>query len=473
MEGHPQPEGKRLLVLGAGAAQLGLLEAARAQGLYVIAVDRNPAAPGFRHADRRAIVSNEDEPAIGRLAEAERVDGIVAPGIDFPVAIAARVAARLGLRHPISPETALLATSKMRQRERFAASGVPAARYRACSSQAEAEEAAEAFGYPCVVKAPDRQGQKGLAVVPARDELAAAFAAALEAARASFVLVEELVEGREVTVNGFSAGGRFQPLTVTDRLVADPPAFGVALAHAWPTAEPAGAAVEVARAAAAALGIEDGPTYTQVLVGPGGARVGELAARLGGGHDAELCQAALGVDLNGLALAAALGEEIDPAAFEPTPQAGGACVRFIVAPAGQLRAVEGVEEAGASPGVRRVRIYRDAGSVLEPLRRGADRAGAVLAVGDSRDDALDRAARAIGLVRFVTADAEAQGGLGGTESMPPERAGGRAAVSSVAPIRARIDAGGWANVSAEGCSLPLASRPPARPCDERRSANHS
>src|SRR5581483_4862284 len=61
----------------------------------------------------------------------------------------------------------------------------------------------------------------------------------------------------------------------------------------------------VARAAAAALGIEDGPTYTQVLVGPGGARVGELAARLGGGHDAELCQAALGVDLNGLALAAA------------------------------------------------------------------------------------------------------------------------------------------------------------------------
>ncbi len=34
----------------------------------------------------------------------------------------------------------------------------------------------------------------------------------------------------------------------------------------------------------------------------------EMAARLGGGHDAELCELALGIDLNGLALDFALGE---------------------------------------------------------------------------------------------------------------------------------------------------------------------
>jgi len=47
---------ERLLVLGAGAAQLGLLEAARARGLFVIAADRDAGAPGFAYADRRAIV---------------------------------------------------------------------------------------------------------------------------------------------------------------------------------------------------------------------------------------------------------------------------------------------------------------------------------------------------------------------------------------------------------------------------------
>jgi len=62
----------------------------------VIAADRDPGAPGFRFADRRAIVSVEDEVGIERLADAERVDGVIAPGIDWPVAVAARVAAQLG-----------------------------------------------------------------------------------------------------------------------------------------------------------------------------------------------------------------------------------------------------------------------------------------------------------------------------------------------------------------------------------------
>ena len=86
----------RLLVLGAGPAQLGVLAAARAADLTVVAADRDPSAPGFRYADRRAIVSIEDEPAIERLARAEEVDGVIAPGTDHAVAIAARVAQRLG-----------------------------------------------------------------------------------------------------------------------------------------------------------------------------------------------------------------------------------------------------------------------------------------------------------------------------------------------------------------------------------------
>ncbi len=55
---------KRLLVLGAGPAQLGLLRAARRRGLFVIACDRDPNAIGFEFADRRALVSAEDEAAI-------------------------------------------------------------------------------------------------------------------------------------------------------------------------------------------------------------------------------------------------------------------------------------------------------------------------------------------------------------------------------------------------------------------------
>src|SRR5947209_7425771 len=140
----------RLLVLGAGPAQLGLLAAARKRGFYVIAVDRDPAAPGFRYADRRAIVSVEDEPAVERLAAAEQVDGIIAPGIDWPVAIAARVAERLALPHPLSPGSAALSTSKLRQRERFAERGIPQPKFVVCAGPQEAAAAAARVGFPCV-----------------------------------------------------------------------------------------------------------------------------------------------------------------------------------------------------------------------------------------------------------------------------------------------------------------------------------
>jgi biotin carboxylase len=391
-------ERKRLLVLGAGPAQLGLTRAARERGLYVIACDRDPTAVGFEFADRRAVVSVEDEAAISQLARAERVDGIIAPGIDWPVSVAARVAAHAGLPHPVSPETALLTVLKHRQRRRLAERGVPQPRWEAATA------ADGGLPLPAVVKPVDRQGQKGLAVVEDETGLGDAIAAAIGVSRNGLALVEELVPGPEVTVNAFSAGGVFHPLTVTDRLTAGGEAFGVALAHAWPSTNVVEEAVEAARLAADALGVTDGPTYTQIILGPAGPRVMELAARLGGGHDAELCRVALGIDLNGLALAAALGEV--PDILEPEP-AGGAVVRFLVPPEGVLQKVDGLEDALAVDGIVDARVYRSPGWQFGPLRRGNDRAGYVLARGESRDQALAAADRAAELIRFRTADAEA------------------------------------------------------------------
>jgi biotin carboxylase len=203
-------------------------------------------------------------------------------------------------------------------------------------------------------------------------------------------------------VNAAWIDGRPFVLTVTDRELAEPPAFGVALAHVWPSADATEAAVEAALAACRAVGIRNGPAYVQVRVGPDGPRVMEVAARLGGGHDAELCEAALGVRLNEVAIAFALGRPVSETDVSSCLARGhgGACVRFLVAPEGTLRATRGVEEAQAVEGVRWVRLYRRPGWRFGPLRRGADRAGAVLAVGADREQAVERAARAAEAVRF-------------------------------------------------------------------------
>jgi L-amino acid ligase C-terminal domain 2 len=79
---------------------------------------------------------------------------------------------------------------------------------------------------------------------------------------------------------------------------------------------------------------------------------------------------------------------------------GSAVVRFLVPPEGVLQEVEGVDEARAVEGVHDVRVYREPGHAFGPFLRGADRAGAVLATGDSREEALGRADKAARLIRF-------------------------------------------------------------------------
>jgi biotin carboxylase len=326
------------------------------------------------------------------------------------VALAARIASRLALPHPVTPEAAALAVSKLKQRERFADAGLRQPRSRVCRSFDEAAAAARELGFPVVLEVPDRAGERGVRLARNRDELVAAVADAVAESRGDYCLVEELVGGGIVTVNAFVVDGRLVPLTITDREQAPPPAFGVPLAHRWPAElEPAdlGGAVESAAAAVRALGIEDGPATTQILLDDDGPLLAKVSARVGGGHDAELCRVALRVDLNDLAVAAALGETVQRQELAAHAGVGGACVRFLVAPPGELREVRGVEDAYAVPGVRGIRIYRKAGHQFRALRRASDRAGAVIATGDTRDDALDAADDAASRIRFVVGRVEA------------------------------------------------------------------
>ena len=400
----------RLLVLGAGPAQLGVLAAARRRGLTVVAADRDPSAPGFRYADRRAIVSIEDEPAVDRLARAEEVDGLIAPGTDHAVGIAARIASRLGLPHPLEPEAAALSVSRLRQRERLAAAGFAQPRSIACRTADEATAAAAELGFPLVVETPDRSGERAVRLARTSEELASAIAGVLAEARGDYCLVEELPGLRVVTVNAFLLSGRFLPLTITDPMQAPPPAFGVPLAHLWPaelTETQADAVRATTAAAAAELGIEHGPVTAQLLLAPQGPLVAKVSARVGGGHDADLCRLALGVDESSLAVAAALGEPVHEHELAPTATAGGACVRFLVARPGALQDVVHVERAFTVAGVRAIHVYRKPGHVFGDLLRASDRAGAVLATGQTRGAAAAAAAEAASRIELVTGPVEA------------------------------------------------------------------
>ena len=306
-------------------------------------------------------MSSEDADGVLAVARERSADGLIAPGTDWPVRVAAEVAAKLGLPHPISPEVAELCTDKVAQRSALEAAGVPQPDW----------SLTEPPGYPCVVKVGDRQGQRAMTVLQSADGLPAARARAREASRERQVLSERFVPGPEVTVNGFAVDGRHHPVAVTDRVHFDD-APGVARRHVYPSTVDAHAAAEAATAAVKALGIESGPTYTQLIMGEDGPAVMEVAARLGGGHDSELVLQATGVDLAAAAVARGAGNPGRRRRSGSRTRNQACVVEFLQAPAGVLR------EAAGPPGVT---FYHAPGHRYGPLAIATDRAGYVIAGG--------------------------------------------------------------------------------------------
>jgi S-sulfo-L-cysteine synthase (3-phospho-L-serine-dependent) len=363
-------EAPTLVVLGGGPAQRHAIDAARALGVQTLVCDSDPGVGDIP-------VSSEDRDGV--RAAASGAAGLIAPGTDWPVRVAAAVAADLGLPHPVTPAVAVVATDKIAQREALDAAGVPQ----------PAWSTAEPPAYPCVVKAPDRQGQRAMSILADPSDLAAAAARAASESRSGRVLFEAFVPGPEVTVNGFTAEGRAVVAAVTDR-VHFREAPGVAQRHVYPPErDPSGAALTAVRAVEA-LGIGAGPWYVQVLLGPDGPRIVEVAARLGGGHDSELVKLTTGVDLARAAVLAALGRPVAAADVTPMPEGAGV-IEFLEAPPGTLRRAAGPPE---------VCFYDAPGHVYGPIRIATDRAGYVLAGGATREEALARAAAVAAAVHF-------------------------------------------------------------------------
>jgi biotin carboxylase len=365
-------DGLTLVVLGGAPAQRQAVDAAHRLGALTVICDSRPGVGDVA-------VSTEDTTAVLRVARERGADGLIAPGTDWPVRIAAYVAEDLRLPHPLDVATAVRCTNKIAQRETLDAAGVPQP---AWSLDAPPS-------YPCVVKAPDRQGQRAMSVVARRDDVDAAATVARRASRSGRVVFEALVPGPEVTVNGFTVDGRFVPVAVTAREHFDG-APGVAQRHVYPSGLDDRAAAEAAEAATRALGIRDGPSYTQLILSPDGPRIMEVAARLGGGHDSEICRLAAGVDLAAEAVRAALGVPVDAAGLQPRP-AGACVIEFLRAPEGELIAADGPAEAS---------FYHAPGHRYGPLRTATDRAGYVITQGATREEALDRARTAVQAVRF-------------------------------------------------------------------------
>jgi len=389
----------RVLVVGGSVLQVPLIKAAQRKGHRVLVADRSETAVGVALADQFVQVSTVDIEGIADAARRFEVDCVVTGATDQPLrAVAAAIAAR-GLSG-ISRLTALVATRKDLMREVLHASGVPCPRFVVVKMPGELDRAWSELSHPVIVKPVDSSGSRGVTLVKACDQMSAALERALRYSTVKKAIVEELMTGRELSVETMSAGGRLTVLQITEKLTSGPPYF-VEVGHMQPAAvsDSERRAIELLTSqAASALGIESGPTHTEVMLTVDGPKVVEVGARLGGDFiTSDLVPLSTGIDMIDITLELALGNEVSV----PPPADRGAAIRYFVPPSGTIHAIEGIEACRATSGVIRLEIDCRVGDRVGRLTNSGERAGYVITAAESGRQAAEAAQRALTRVRFV------------------------------------------------------------------------
>ncbi|MEP7335465.1 MAG: ATP-grasp domain-containing protein [Actinomycetota bacterium] len=399
---------KTVLFVGAGRHQRRAIAQARARGLRVVAVDRNPDAPGLAEADIAEVVDFSDVDAVIEVGRRHTVDGVLTISADRAVPVVAAVAEALGLPG-IGTDTAYVMTQKIAMRRMLADAGVPQPEFAAVRNVHEGYAALERVGLPAVLKPADSGGQRGVFRLETADDLERHLHLALGESPTEEAIIEAYVEGLELNGLVIVRDGEGFPLTLSDRLRPPGIGFGVGWIHVYPAtiyADQLEEAERVAVHAVHALGLRDGIAFPQLLATDDGrVLVIEVAARIPGGQMADLARHAVGVDLVEIALRQALGEEVPDEVARPRftqPLA----IRFLTAspgplPTGTVTEIGSLEKVSAFPGVVQADLYLSVGETIRPVQLDGDRRGYVIAIADTNVEALERAEAAAQLVDVV------------------------------------------------------------------------
>ncbi|MFD0399948.1 acetyl-CoA carboxylase biotin carboxylase subunit family protein [Kitasatospora sp. NPDC059811] len=298
-----------------------ILEDLRAAGIRVTAVQAAPQRPWAAPlVDVTYEVDLRDRTQVVGLTEklhaAEPFDGVLTYD-EAHVELAAEVAHALGLPG-LSREAAARSRDKRLMREAFRVAGVPSAQSVLAMTADRAAEAAELIGYPVVLKPRNLGGSYGVVRVDDEERLRELFQVAVGARidridTVPGVLVEEYLEGPELSVESVVQDGQVHICGLTEKEVGFAPYFEE-LGHVCrkPSTYPGYAEIErVVVAAHHALGITYGATHSELRITARGPRMIETAARLGGEKIPYATRLATGVDQVALTVAALTGGRVE------------------------------------------------------------------------------------------------------------------------------------------------------------------
>ena len=390
---------KKFMIVGASVLQLPAILKAKEMGLEVAVADFDPNAIGIKYSDHYYNASTMDENAVAKAAKEYNPDGIMTLATDMPMRGVAKASEDLGL-HSIKYSTAFKATDKFEMIKAFKEHDVESPWYYMVNNRYELNELEYKLSYPCIMKPTDNAGSHGVVLIHDFDELLANYDFSLSNSRHGGVIIEEYLDGEEVSVEVMVVKGKVHILQITDKITTGAPHF-VEMGHTQPSRKTEIVQSQIrslAERAIKSLGIDNGPCHVEIMVVDRVPVMIELGARMGGDNiTTHLVPLSTGIDMTEASIRVALGEDPE---IEPKFNKGSA-IRYIKAPEGTIKQINGVEQAKAIDGVIQVTFTKSIGEPSTDISCSNDRIGFVIAQGLDANDAEAICEKALKLIEVV------------------------------------------------------------------------
>lgn len=276
---------KKVLIIGAGFLQDFVICKAKELGYETYAVDANPDAVGFKHADYYSVVDIVNEEACLKYAIQNEIDGVLTAATDYGVLTASYIAKVMGLPG-LKYNVAQLIKNKYLVRKCLFDNHVDDTEqaYEVCNDT-NIEELSRKIIYPVMVKPCDGSGSRGASRVNKAEDLKRACEYAIAGSITNRAEIETFIVGKEYGVESLVINGEVYVLGVMQKWMTQPPYYAE-LGHSIPSDLVPDVECKVkacVKKAIIALGINHGSVNMDMLITEDGKiYIIDVGARMGG-----------------------------------------------------------------------------------------------------------------------------------------------------------------------------------------------
>lgn len=225
---------KKILILGAGYLQQFAIKKAKELGYYVLAIDQNHDAVGFKYADEYKIINIIDEEACLEYAMDKDIDGVITVATDYGVLTSSYISQELNIPG-LNYDSARIIKNKYLTRKVLYENNVDdISQFYEINAISELESIIFKIKYPVIVKPADGSGSKGIQRVGNKEELYNACQEALNISLIKKILIEDFIKGSEYGVESFVIDEEVHVLGTITKEMTSPPYYSE-LGHSMPS----------------------------------------------------------------------------------------------------------------------------------------------------------------------------------------------------------------------------------------------